>query len=75
MNVIKSFLFEGWASITPKDQNVVKMTAWTPEGRGIYLRKPALLPHAVRFRGRRFGGCEYTSNDPIYWGAHGNINF
>jgi hypothetical protein len=29
------------------------MRAWTPEGRGIYLRNPALLSESVTLRGMR----------------------
>ena len=31
----------------------VHLRAWTPEGRGIYLRRPALLPHSTALRGAR----------------------
>lgn len=43
----------GWTSLTsgPDSQCIVR--AYTPEGRGIYVRNPPLLPYAIRLRGRR----------------------
>ncbi|XP_058794555.1 nitric oxide-associated protein 1 [Phymastichus coffea] len=60
----------GWIAITAKSDEKVTMRGWTPEGRGIYLRTPALLPYSVNLRGMRrinspayrLGRRVYTSN-------------
>ncbi|KAH0550783.1 nitric oxide-associated protein 1 [Cotesia glomerata] len=43
----------GWISITPDYGQEVTLKAWTPEGRGINLRKPALLAKSITLRGPR----------------------
>lgn len=42
-----------WVSITSKLGSVCKVDAWTPEGRGIHVRKPSLLPYAINLKGVR----------------------
>ncbi|XP_063217346.1 nitric oxide-associated protein 1 [Bacillus rossius redtenbacheri] len=41
----------GWVAVTPGPQKACTMRAWTPAGRGIYLRRPPLLRFAVNLRG------------------------
>lgn len=41
----------GWVSITAGQQADVQITAYTPNGVGIVLREPALLPTSVTQRG------------------------
>ncbi|KAK0167576.1 hypothetical protein PV327_004955 [Microctonus hyperodae] len=43
----------GWVAMTPKENAAISVRAWTPEGRGIYLRKPALLSKSITHRGAR----------------------
>ncbi|XP_043595837.1 nitric oxide-associated protein 1 [Bombus pyrosoma] len=46
----------GWIAITPLENESVSLRAWTPEGRGIYLRCPALLKKSVSLRGAKVHG-------------------
>ncbi|KAG7214171.1 hypothetical protein KM043_001520 [Ampulex compressa] len=46
----------GWIAITCADDQSVTLKAWTPEGRGLYLRSPALLRRSVAHRGDRVSG-------------------
>ncbi|CAK9300462.1 unnamed protein product [Gordionus sp. m RMFG-2023] len=41
----------GWASFTTDQNNMATIRAYTPAGKGLGLRKPALLPFAVNKRG------------------------
>nr|XP_003700478.1 PREDICTED: nitric oxide-associated protein 1 [Megachile rotundata]XP_012154157.1 PREDICTED: nitric oxide-associated protein 1 [Megachile rotundata] len=50
----------GWIAITPAKNEKVVLRAWTPQGRGIHLRRPALLSKSVHFRGCRI------PNTPLY---------
>lgn len=44
----------GWVSINLPPTETAHFYAWTPEKRGIFVRKPALLPHAADlYRGKR----------------------
>lgn len=51
----------GWIAITPFENNSVSLRAWTPEGRGIYLRCPALLSKSVHLCGSRIQGTPLYS--------------
>ncbi|XP_044743956.1 nitric oxide-associated protein 1 [Chrysoperla carnea] len=46
----------GWIAITPGPDVQCKLQAWTPEGRGIHVREPSLLPYAVNLRGKKIRG-------------------
>ncbi|XP_071875890.1 nitric oxide-associated protein 1 [Bombus fervidus] len=46
----------GWIAITPMENESASLRAWTPEGRGIYLRCPALLRKSVSLRGAKVHG-------------------
>ena len=52
----------GWVAITfgPDTKCVVK--AFTPEGRGIFVRRPPLLPFAFQLRGKRIIGTPCFEN-------------
>lgn len=39
--------------MTPLNNEVCDVQAWTPESRGIYIRTPSLLRYAVNQRGPR----------------------
>ncbi|XP_033301539.1 nitric oxide-associated protein 1 [Bombus bifarius] len=51
----------GWIAITPLENESVSLRAWTPEGRGIYLRCPALLKKSVSLRGAKVRGTPMYS--------------
>ncbi|KAM0733887.1 Nitric oxide-associated protein 1 [Formica fusca] len=50
----------GWIAITGKENERVSLKAWTPQGRGLHLRTPALLKKSVALRGLR------VSDAPTY---------
>ncbi|XP_043490477.1 nitric oxide-associated protein 1 isoform X1 [Polistes fuscatus] len=57
----------GWIAVTPKQNEMVKLQGWTPSGRGIYLRMPALLKKSVIYRGARvLGTPAYKSGRQVY---------
>ena len=43
----------GWVAVTGGCDQALALRAYTPGGKGIYCRQPALLPEAVNQRGRR----------------------
>lgn len=43
----------GWIAVTPDRDLICRFQAWTPYGRGIYIRIPPVLPFAVARRGER----------------------
>jgi hypothetical protein len=55
----------GWVSVTlGRDESCV-LRAFTPEGRGIYVRKPSVLPFAAELRGKRVRNTPcFESNVP-----------
>ncbi|XP_076231537.1 nitric oxide-associated protein 1 [Calliopsis andreniformis] len=57
----------GWIAITPHENENVTIRAWTPQGRGIYLRTPALLSKSVFHRGYKIEGTPlYTLGRQVY---------
>ena len=46
----------GWISCVPPMHKICTVKAWTPGGRGIYVRDPPFLPFAHLLRGERIGG-------------------
>lgn len=55
----------GWVSVTMYKNEPIKLRAYTPGAKGLYLRQPALLPKIKSFRGKRIGGKqEYRVNPP-----------
>ncbi|XP_008547553.1 nitric oxide-associated protein 1 [Microplitis demolitor] len=57
----------GWIAITPNEGEEVTMKAWTPEGRGIHLRTPALLAHSIKLRGPRIkSSAAYRCGRQVY---------
>lgn len=46
----------GWLALTMPNGTECVVKAYTPEGRGIHLRQPSLLPRAVLFRGAKIRG-------------------
>ncbi|XP_077284121.1 nitric oxide-associated protein 1 [Arctopsyche grandis] len=43
----------GWVSVSGSKGSQIRVLPWTPDGRGICLRRPALLPNAVTLKGKR----------------------
>lgn len=43
----------GWVSVTSGADMKCIVRAFTPEGRGLFLRDPPMLPYAIRLRGKR----------------------
>lgn len=57
----------GWISITPDREETITLRAWTPEGRGIYERTPALLPKSITLRGPRIkSSSAYRRGPQVY---------
>ncbi|KAG1682346.1 Nitric oxide-associated protein 1 [Nymphon striatum] len=46
----------GWVSITGDYGVDISLCAYSPDGRGIHLRQPSVLPFAVNLRGHRIKG-------------------
>lgn len=51
----------GWIAITPQKDDRVLLRGWTPQGRGIYLRCPALLRKSVFLSGPKIRGTPLYS--------------
>jgi len=43
----------GWVAVTVGEGNDLTLKAYTPLGKGIHVREPALFPEAVNQRGKR----------------------
>uniref|UniRef100_A0A158Q8Y5 PIG-P domain-containing protein n=1 Tax=Elaeophora elaphi TaxID=1147741 RepID=A0A158Q8Y5_9BILA len=55
----------GWVCVTSQ-RGEVRLRAHTPEGRGLFLRQPALLPFCAQLRGSRIGGtAAYKVKRPV----------
>lgn len=42
-----------WVSVTAKLGSQCRVAAWTPGGRGVHKREPAVLPYAINLKGKR----------------------
>lgn len=42
-----------------------QLRAWTPAGRGLYLRQPPLLPYAADYRNKRIADTAEYTNRPL----------
>ncbi|CAK9832003.1 Nitric oxide-associated protein 1 [Anthophora retusa] len=57
----------GWIAVTPHVNESASLKAWTPQGRGIYLRRPALLSKSVYLHGVRVAGTPmYRFGKQVY---------
>lgn len=45
----------GWVSFAAAQETPIHIRAYTPAGRGMHLRTPALLPDIRAFKGSRIG--------------------
>lgn len=52
----------GWVAVTFGPDTQCVLRAFTPEGRGIFVRKPSLLPYAFKLRGKRILGTPCFEN-------------
>ncbi|XP_064465578.1 nitric oxide-associated protein 1-like isoform X2 [Ornithodoros turicata] len=58
----------GWVSLTLNRDEDVCIRAWTPNGRGLHKRVPAMLPRAVTMRGSRIKGTPaYAQSNGLAW--------
>ncbi|XP_045474500.1 nitric oxide-associated protein 1 [Harmonia axyridis] len=61
----------GWISITGRRGRTMKLKAWTPEKRGVYIRD-CLLPQAINLKGTRLSSTpaykshRYFSEEEVY---------
>ncbi|MCP9263949.1 Nitric oxide-associated protein 1 [Dirofilaria immitis] len=56
----------GWVCVTSR-RGEIRLKAHTPEGRGLFLREPALLPFCAQLRGSRIGGtAAYKVKRPVF---------
>ena len=52
----------GWVSITQGPDSECVLRAFTPEGRGIFVRQPPMLPFAYKLRGKKIIGTPCFEN-------------
>lgn len=52
----------GWVAVTTGPDTKCVLRAFTPEGRGIFVRNPPLLPYAFNLRGKRIVGTPCFEN-------------
>lgn len=56
----------GWITPAPSIAQVARVKAWTPGGKGIYLRDPPFLPFAHMLRGHRIKGTPAHTMTRVY---------
>lgn len=58
----------GWVAVTFGEGETCRFKAWTPGGRGVYLRSPALLPFAVTMCGPKVRRSPaYRKGKGMFW--------
>ncbi len=57
----------GWVTLVPGLGQLCRLRAWTPQGRGIYVRDPPFLPFAATLKGRRIVGTPAYHADKVYF--------
>ncbi|XP_063696997.1 nitric oxide-associated protein 1 [Culicoides brevitarsis] len=56
----------GWLGISAAPAKKATFRVWTPEGRGIVLRQPALIPYGILLKGKRIrGSFAYKETEPF----------
>lgn len=55
----------GWVMVTGRHDQICRFLAFTPEGKGIWLRK-SFLPYAVNLKGKRIQGSPAYRSDRLY---------
>lgn len=54
LNIDIVFSSAGWMSVNVLQTETANFYAWTPNQRGLYVRKPSILPYAASlYRGKR----------------------
>lgn len=53
LNLMKAIIVIGWIAIAGGENVRLSLKVWTPQGRGLHLRTPALLSKSVVLRGTR----------------------
>ena len=56
----------GWMAVTTRVTLTYKVKAWTPGGKGVYLRDPPFLPYAVNLKGRKLRGSPYYGKSSLF---------
>lgn len=56
----------GWVSFSPKPADIFSIRAWTPNGKGIFVRDPPFLPFAVQLKGNRLSGTPAYQSGKIF---------
>ena len=56
----------GWVSFSQRVTLNYLVRAWTPAGKGIFLRDPPFLPYAVQLRGKRLKKTPAYRNDKVF---------
>ena len=56
----------GWISVTTRVTLMYKVKAWTPGGKGIYLRDPSFLPFAVNLKGKKIRQTPYFKDSRLF---------
>ena len=58
----------GWIAVTFGEGKTCRFKAWTPGGRGVYLRCPALLPYAVTLCGPKIRrSLAHSKGKGMFW--------
>lgn len=56
----------GWVSVTADRDRECVLRAFTPEGRGLFVRQPCVLPFAVNLKGNRIRDTPCFENNRTY---------
>ena len=59
-----------WVAVTAGSASIVSIKAYTPNGAGLYLREPALLPTSVQQRGMSVLYIKSFLSDFFSWRLH-----
>ena len=59
----------GWVAVTIREEEEMALRAYTPKGKGIYMRRPSLFEEAVNQRGKRerYGNRTAYHGDAKKW--------
>ena len=55
-----------WFSVTTRVTLLYDIKAWTPGGKGIFLRDPPFLPYAVNLKGRKIKGTNFYGQSRVF---------
>ncbi|RUS86449.1 hypothetical protein EGW08_005764 [Elysia chlorotica] len=57
----------GWVSVAMKKDTVGTLQVFAPGRKGIHLRRPALMPNYLTFKGKRIGSSVFFRTKPPGW--------